>query len=246
MSYTISNLTKDYIMGELKVPALKGLTLDLAQGEFIAVLGPSGSGKTTLLNILGGIDRPTSGKLIFDGVDLTGLKEKELTKFRRLNVGFIFQFYNLVPNLTAFENVELTARLTNPVKEARQKAKFLLAEVDLQDKMMKFPSQLSGGEQQRVSIARALAKNPKILLADEPTGSIDSITTAKILKLFQKINQDFEMIIVFVTHNVGISYLANRTIYLRDGQLFGTSSYDPMKEKEFWTQLTTPPVIDEI
>ncbi|WP_455140372.1 ABC transporter ATP-binding protein [Candidatus Hodarchaeum mangrovi] len=246
MSYNITELTKEYSMGELKVPALKGVTLELAQGEFIAVLGPSGSGKTTLLNILGGIDRPTSGKLIFDGVDLTGLKEKELTQFRRLNVGFIFQFYNLVPSLTAFENVELTARLTNPVKEARQKVKLLLTEVGLQDQMRKFPSQLSGGEQQRVSIARALAKNPKILLADEPTGSIDSITTGKILRLFQKINQDFDMIIVFVTHNVGISYLADRTIYLRDGQLFGTSSYDPLKEKEFWTQLTTPPVIDEI
>ncbi|MFX0174266.1 MAG: ABC transporter ATP-binding protein, partial [Candidatus Hodarchaeota archaeon] len=207
-----------------------------------------GSGKTTLLNIIGGIDRPTAGKIYFGEngkkKELSSLKEKELTKYRRLNIGFIFQFYNLVGSLTAFENVELAARLTNPANKAKELAKELLAEVGLEDKDFKFPSQLSGGEQQRVSIARSLAKNPKILLADEPTGSIDSVTTGRILKLLQRINKDHKVTIFLVTHNVGISTLADRVIYLRDGKIYGTSTYDPAKEKEFWAELTVAPPID--
>jgi len=248
MTLTIQDLTKDYKMGELIVPALSGITLTIEQGQFIAVLGPSGSGKTTLLNIIGGIDRSTTGKISFDKngekADLTSLNEKNLTKYRRLNVGFIFQFYNLVASLTAFENVELAAKLTSPSDEARTITKELLEEVGLGDKINKFPAQLSGGEQQRVAIARALAKKPRILLADEPTGNIDSETTGKILKLLQRVNENHRVTIILVTHNVGISTLADRVIYLRDGKIFGTSKYDPAKEKEFWEELTVAPPID--
>ncbi|MFX0015946.1 MAG: ABC transporter ATP-binding protein [Promethearchaeota archaeon] len=248
MSLWIEDLTKDYKMGELIVPALSGITLDIEQGQFIAILGPSGSGKTTLLNLIGGIDRPTAGKIFFtkngEKINLASLKEKKLTQYRRLNVGFIFQFYNLVASLTAFENVELAAKLTNPSTEAREITKDLLDEVGLGDKVNKFPAQLSGGEQQRVAIARALAKNPKILLADEPTGNIDSETTGKILKLLQRINESHKVTVIIVTHNVGISTLADRVVYLRDGKVFGTSQYDPAKEKEFWEELTEAPPID--
>lgn len=246
MSIQIQNLEKDFIMGELTVPALRGVDLDIEQGQFITVLGPSGSGKTTLLNLLGGIDRPTRGSLIFENVELTSLSEKKLTQFRRNNVGFIFQFYNLVASLTALENVELAARLTHRSGDARKIAKELLEEVGLGDIMFKFPGQLSGGEQQRVSIARALAKDPKILLADEPTGSIDSVTTAKILKLLKRINQSHDVTMILVTHNVGISYLADKVIYLRDGKIFGTSKYDPAKEEEFWETLTAAPAIEKV
>ncbi|MFX0210986.1 MAG: ABC transporter ATP-binding protein, partial [Candidatus Hodarchaeota archaeon] len=211
MTLQIEELTKDYKMGELIVPALTGITLDIEQGQFIAILGPSGSGKTTLLNVVGGIDRPTTGKIFFDRngekMDLASLNEKKLTKYRRLNVGFIFQFYNLIASLTAFENVELAAKLTNPSDEARIITKELLEEVGLGDEINKFPAQLSGGEQQRVAIARALAKRPKILLADEPTGNIDSETTGKILKLIQRVNENYKVTIILVTHNVGISTL---------------------------------------
>ncbi|MFX0173886.1 MAG: ABC transporter ATP-binding protein [Candidatus Hodarchaeota archaeon] len=246
MSIQIQNLEKEFTMGELTVPALRGVDLDIEQGQFITVLGPSGSGKTTFLNLLGGIDRPTRGRLIFENVDLTSLSEKKLTQFRRNNVGFIFQFYNLVASLTALENVELAARLTHKSGDAKNIAKKLLEEVGLGDKSFKFPGQLSGGEQQRVSIARALAKDPKILLADEPTGSIDSVTTATILRLLKRINQNHDVTIILVTHNVGISYLADKVIYLRDGKIFGTSKYDPTKEKEFWETLTAAPAIEEV
>jgi putative ABC transport system ATP-binding protein len=249
MTLQIEDLTKNYLMGELIVSALNGITLKIAQGQFLVILGPSGSGKTTLLNLVGGLDRPTSGKILFDtngeSSDLVCLNEKKLTKYRRLNVGFIFQFYNLVASLTAFENVELAAKLTNTSDEARKITEELLKEVGLGDKGNKFPAQLSGGEQQRVAIARALAKKPKILLADEPTGNIDSETTGKILKLLQRVNENHNVTIILVTHNVGISTLADKVIYLRDGKIFGTSKYDPAKEKEFWEELRVAPPIDK-
>ncbi|MFX0087584.1 MAG: ABC transporter ATP-binding protein [Candidatus Hodarchaeota archaeon] len=233
-------------MGELTVPALCGIDLSIDQGQFIAVLGPSGSGKTTLLNLIGGIDKPTGGEIYFDtSQELSSLPEKKLTKYRRNNVGFIFQFYNLVGSLTAFENVELVARLTHEPSEAKKISSDLLEAVDLGDISFKFPAQLSGGEQQRVSIARALAKEPKILLADEPTGSLDSITAGKILKLLQKINKEYKVTIVIVTHNKGIASLATKIIYLRDGKIYGTALYDPLKEKEFWEELNAPPAIEE-
>lgn len=249
MTLELRNVAKQYKMGELEVSALNDVSLTIEQGQFIVVLGPSGSGKTTLLNLAGGIDRSTSGDVIFQAekeYNLSKLKENDLTRYRRLHVGFIFQFYNLVPNLTAFENVEIAARLTNSAPESKKIAAELLTEVGLQDNMSKFPGQLSGGEQQRVSIARALAKRPKILLADEPTGSIDSVTTGTILKLLQKINKNHNVTIILVTHNVGISYLADKVLYLRDGKLYGTSLHDPAKEQEFWTQLTEAPAIDTV
>ena len=246
MSLRLENLSKDYIMGELTVPALQEITISFEEGQFIAVLGPSGSGKTTLLNLLGGIDRPTDGKIHFHDVELSSLSEKKLTQYRRKNVGFIFQFYNLVSSLTAFENVELAAKLTNTSHKAQKITKELLEEVGLKDKIDKFPAQLSGGEQQRVAIARALAKKPRILLADEPTGNIDSETTGKILKLLKQINEMHHVTMVLITHNVGISYLADKVIYLRDGKIFGTSAYDPAKEEEFWETLTAAPAIEKV
>ncbi len=246
MSLKIEDLSRDYIMGELTVSALQDVTISIEEGEFIAVLGPSGSGKTTFLNLIGAIDRPSNGKIHFNGLELASLSEKKLTQYRRRNVGFIFQFYNLVASLTAFENVELAAKLTNPSDEAKKMAKELLGEVGLGDKSNKFPAQLSGGEQQRVAIARALAKKPKILLADEPTGNIDSETTGKILKLLKQINKNHRVTMVLITHNVGISYLADKVIYLRDGKIFGTSVYDPAKEEEFWATLTAAPAIEKV
>jgi putative ABC transport system ATP-binding protein len=246
MSLKIEDLSRDYVMGELTVSALQEVTISIEEGEFIAVLGPSGSGKTTFLNILGAIDRPSKGKIHFNGLELSSLSEKKLTQYRRRNVGFIFQFYNLVASLTAFENVELAAKLTNSSDEAKRLAKDLLEEVGLGDKSNKFPAQLSGGEQQRVAIARALAKKPKILLADEPTGNIDSETTGKILRLLKQINKDHHVTMVLITHNVGISYLADKVIYLRDGRIFGTSVYDPTKEEEFWNTLTAAPAIEKV
>ncbi len=246
MSLQIENLSKDYKMGELTVSALNEVTISIEKGQFIAVLGPSGSGKTTLLNLIGAIDRSTDGMIHFNGLELSSLSEKKLTQYRRNHVGFIFQFYNLVSSLTAAENVELAAKLTNSSDEARKKAKELLEEVGLGDKLHKFPAQLSGGEQQRVAIARALAKNPKILLADEPTGNIDSETTGKILKLLKKINENHNVTMILITHNVGISYLADKVIYLRDGKIFGTSHYDPAKEEEFWETLTAAPAIEKV
>ncbi|UCG03446.1 MAG: ABC transporter ATP-binding protein [Candidatus Heimdallarchaeota archaeon] len=246
MSIQIEDLSKDYVMGELTVPALQEITISIEEGDFIVILGPSGSGKTTFLNLIGALDRPSKGKIHFNGLELASLSEKKLTQYRRGNVGFIFQFYNLVASLTAFENVELAAKLTNSSDEASKITKELLDVVGLGDKSNKFPAQLSGGEQQRVAIARALAKKPKILLADEPTGNIDSETTGKILKLLKQINKDHHVTMILITHNVGISYLADKVIYLRDGKIFGTSVYDPAKEEEFWETLTAAPAIEKV
>ena len=236
----ISKLEKSYIMGEVTVPALRGITLDIEKGQLLTILGPSGCGKSTFLNLIGAIDRPTSGEikinLDHEPIYLSQLKEYELTKYRRNHVGFVFQFYNLVPSLTALENVELAARLTTSGTHSREFATQLLEDVELGEKKNKYPGQLSGGEQQRVSIARALAKKPSIVLADEPTGAIDSQTTGKIMKIFKKINKDYKTTILIVTHNIGISYLADKVIYLRDGKIFGTSNYDPTKEEIFWQQ----------
>ncbi|MFX0066666.1 MAG: ABC transporter ATP-binding protein [Candidatus Hermodarchaeota archaeon] len=236
-------------MGEIHVTALSDVNLSIEEGEFIVILGPSGCGKTTLLNLIGGIDRSTEGEIHFKNeaiFELSSLSERNLTKYRRNYVGFIFQFYNLVGSLTALENIELAAKLTQSSTEARKISKELMNDVGLNDKMDKFPAQLSGGEQQRVAIARALAKQPKILLADEPTGNIDSETTGRLMKLFKEINKKHKVTMIVVTHNVGISYLANRVIYLRDGKIFGTSHYDPAKEEEFWQQLKITPAIDSV
>lgn len=241
----ISNLEKDYLTGEIKVPALQGVTLDITKGDFITILGPSGCGKSTFLNLIGAIDKPSGGEIKINinpnPIFLSKLKEVELSKYRRKYIGFVFQFYNLVPSLTAIENIELAARLTSSGADSKDLASKLIEDVGLGDKRNKYPSQLSGGEQQRVSIARALAKKPIILLADEPTGAIDSQTTGKLMILLKKINKEYKTTILIGTHNIGISYLANKVIYLKDGKIFGSSDYDSEKEKIFWKQIEAVP-----
>ena len=222
MSIILENVTKTYVMGELKVSAVNDLSLSIKEGEFIVILGASGSGKTTLLNLLGGIDGPTSGSVLFnfEGENrLEGMSESDLTLFRRKYVGFVFQFYNLAASLTALENVELAARLVKSTKPPEEISKELLIEVGLEKMLNKFPSQLSGGEQQRVAIARALAKQPRILLADEPTGNIDSHTTEKLMNIFKRINKEHNVTVIMVTHNEAIASLADRVIKLRDGRI---------------------------
>ncbi|MFW9991177.1 MAG: ABC transporter ATP-binding protein [Candidatus Odinarchaeota archaeon] len=219
----VNGLSKQYHLGEVTVNALSGVDISIQSGSFVVILGPSGSGKTTLLNLIGGIDIKSGGTIRINGKEITALKEKELTSFRKEDVGFIFQFYNLIPTLTAVENVELAARLKFSRREAYEKSLTILEAVEMGDKAQKFPPQLSGGEQQRVAIARALVKEPKIILADEPTGNLDSTTSEKILKVMMKICKEKGTTFLIVTHNVNISKLADHIIYLKDGQVFGTS-----------------------
>ena len=211
----LGGVTKTYQVGKVKVHALKNADLVVKRGNFIVILGPSGSGKTTLLNLIGGIDSPTTGTLTVDGVELTGMKEKELTRYRRDKIGFVFQFFNLIPTLTAKENVELAAELVEKPRDAQA----VLDEVGLSDKFDRFPSELSGGEQQRVSIARALAKDPPILLCDEPTGELDSETGKRVLSVLRRINHDDGKTIILVTHNSAIAQMADDVIRLRNGEV---------------------------
>jgi len=210
-SLTISKLSKVY--GDSKFIALNELSLQLFTGEFVVILGASGSGKSTLLNLIGGMDTATSGEINFAGVDITKLSEKMIARYRREVVGFVFQFYNLMPNLSALENVEISEL------DYGMKAKDALKLVELEDKEYNFPSELSGGEQQRVSIARAIVKNPKILLCDEPTGALDSKTGKKIIELLLNINKNKDKIIIVVTHNTAIAEVADRVIKLSDGKV---------------------------
>ena len=218
------NVVKVYRLGEgVEVPALRGVSLKIDKGEFVSVQGPSGSGKTTLLNMIGGLDKPTKGRVIIDGVDITDLGEKELAHFRREKIGFIFQTYNLVPLLTALENVELPMMLSGKFSESevRRRAEELLALVGLEDRMHHRPTQLSGGEQQRVAIARALANEPAIILADEPTGNLDSKTGYEIFGLLRKLSEERGATVIVVTHNLELANLTDRIIYLRDGRVEG-------------------------
>ncbi|OAT87118.1 ABC transporter ATP-binding protein [Desulfotomaculum copahuensis] len=209
------NLTKYYQMGEVKVEALKGVDFDIYAAEFIVMLGPSGSGKSTMLNIIGGMDTPSSGEIYFKGKPLHGASEKVLTEYRRNAVGFVFQFYNLMPNLTAYENVMLSVEIAqNPLK-----AEDVLEQVGLGDRAGHFPAQLSGGEQQRVAIARAVAKNPELLLCDEPTGALDSATGIQVLKVLKDFNERYKKTVIVITHNASIAQMANRVFYLKDGRL---------------------------
>ena len=219
----IDSLAKDYQSGEIRVRALSGVDLQIKKGEFVVILGPSGSGKTTLLNLIGGIDVHTHGSIKVNTREITSLSEKELTEFRKEDVGFIFQFYNLIPTLTAVENVELAARLKFPRRMAYDQSLKMLKTVDMEDNAGKFPSQLSGGEQQRVAIARALVKEPKIVLADEPTGNLDTETGERVLTEMLRICKEKGTTFLIVTHNVAISKLADYIIYLKDGKIFGTS-----------------------
>lgn len=202
-------------MGEVEIKAVDNVSFPIEKGEFVVVVGPSGAGKTTILNILGGMDTVTSGTVTVDGVDISQYKEKELTKYRRDDVGFVFQFYNLVQNLTALENVELASQISeNPLDPEK-----VLGEVGLGARLDNFPSQLSGGEQQRVSIARALTKNPKILLCDEPTGALDYITGKSILKLLQDTCREKNMTVIVITHNSALTPMADKIVKIKNGQI---------------------------
>ena len=208
-------LAKRYCMGEVEVPALRGVDVALEPGELVVLLGPSGSGKSTLLNILGGLDAPTSGRLRFDDLELTGADEATLTRYRREQVGFIFQFYNLVPSLTALENVALVTEIAaHPMRPAEA-----LDLVGLADRRDHFPSQLSGGEQQRVAIARAVAKRPALLLCDEPTGALDFATGRVVLEVIERMNRELGATTALITHNAAIADLGDRVISFRDGRI---------------------------
>lgn len=225
----LEDVTKTYQMGKVQVHALKGADLVVAKGDFMVILGPSGSGKTTLLNLIGGIDACTSGDVLVDGIYLSELREKDLTQYRRAKIGFVFQFFNLIPTLTAKENVELAAELVENPRDATE----VLMQVGLGDKADRFPSELSGGEQQRVAIARALVKKPPILLCDEPTGELDNETGKKILSALRKINQDEGRTIVFVTHNSAIAQMADKVVRLRNGEIHLVEHNDnPLKPEE--------------
>ena len=210
----LKNVTKTYMIGDKKFNALNGVDLEISQKEFVVILGPSGAGKSTLLNLLGGMDKSTSGSIIVGEKDLSKLNDKELTQYRASDIGFIFQFYNIMPTLTVGENVELVKDVTTTTKNVKN----VLKEVGLEKHINKFPSELSGGEQQRVSIARAIMKNPKILLCDEPTGALDSKTGVEVLKLLKK-QCDEDTTIIIVTHNALISEIADKVIYIKNGKV---------------------------
>lgn len=210
-----ADVSKIYQMGEVEVAAVRDMSFTIEQGEFVVIVGPSGAGKTTLLNMLGGMDSATSGTIMLDGARVSSFNRKQLTQYRRHDIGFVFQFYNLVQNLTARENVELASQICRDPLDADE----VLAAVGLSDRVRNFPGQLSGGEQQRVAIARALAKNPKLLLCDEPTGALDYETGKAILKLLQDTCRDTGRTVVVVTHNSAFTAIADRVIHVREGSV---------------------------
>ncbi|RDI57171.1 putative ABC transport system ATP-binding protein [Microvirga subterranea] len=213
--FTARDLTKVYRTGEVEVRALRGLTFEITAGEVVVLLGPSGSGKSTLLNIMGGLDQATSGRLFFKDLDLTTLDDRGLTAYRRRHVGFVFQFYNLVPSLTAYENVALVTEISeNPMRPDEA-----LALVGLEARMDHFPAQLSGGEQQRVAIARAIAKRPEVLLCDEPTGALDSKTGIRVIEALLGVNAQLGTTTLIITHNAGIQEVADRVFFFADGRI---------------------------
>ena len=223
---------KQYRMGEVTIDALRDITFEIEKGEICVIVGASGAGKTTLLNILGGMDTLTSGKVLLDGRDISHYSSKALTRYRRYDIGFVFQFYNLVPNLTALENVELAAQLSKRPLQPRK----VLKQVGLAGRMNNFPAQLSGGEQQRVAIARALAKNPKLLLCDEPTGALDYNTGKAILKLLQDTAREKGITVVIITHNQAITAMADRIVEIKNGMVASKRINDnvvPVEEIEW-------------
>lgn len=228
----MENVQKVYHMGEVEIRAADSITFSIEKGEFTVIVGPSGAGKTTVLNILGGMDTCDGGKVLVDGEDISGYRNRKLTSYRRNDIGFVFQFYNLIPNLTALENVELALQICrHPLNAAS-----VLREVGLKDRMGNFPAQLSGGEQQRVSIARALAKNPKLLLCDEPTGALDYQTGKAILKLLQDMCREKGMTVIVITHNLAISPMADRVIRIKNGRVSGMEQNEhptPVEEIEW-------------
>ena len=210
---TVQDLTKEYRMGEVVVYALRGVSFELYAGEFVVVLGPSGSGKSTLLNIIGGIDKPTSGKVIFNNKDISTANDRELTSYRRNTVGFVFQFYNLIPNLTARENIALASEMSPDAISPDE----LLKQVNMDDRGGSFPTQLSGGQQQRIAIARAVSKNPHILLCDEPTGALDFTTGIQVLRTLKDFNEQYKKTVIIITHNASIGQMGNRVFHVKDG-----------------------------
>ena len=218
----VRDVNRTFTMGEVKVEVLKNLSFDVREGEVLAMVGPSGSGKSTILNLIGGLDQPNSGEVWFDGDDLATFSSAQLTRYRRKHVGFVFQFYNLVPNLTALENVLAAAELAeNPLD-----AKEMLTKVGLAERMDHFPSQLSGGEQQRVAIARAVVKNPRLLLCDEPTGALDFTTGISALELLLEFNRDLGTTVLIITHNTALADVAHRVIHLRSGEIASIDEND--------------------
>lgn len=213
--FHVAGLTKIYRMGEVRVQALRGVTLEIYPKELIVLLGPSGSGKSTLLNILGGLDTATDGQVIYRNKDITKATEQELTEFRRFHVGFVFQFYNLIPSLTALENVAVVT----DIAKRPMKPEDALALVGLGERLDHFPSQLSGGEQQRVAIARAISKNPEVLLCDEPTGALDSSTGIVVLEALDKVNRELGTATLIITHNADIAGIADRVIRMKNGAI---------------------------
>ena len=226
------NVSKIYRMGEVEIKALHNASFSIEKGEICVIVGPSGAGKTTLLNILGGMDTLSAGKVTVDGEDISLYNEKKLTDYRRYDVGFVFQFYNLIGNLTAIENVELATQICKEPLPPME----MIKQVGLEDRALNFPSQLSGGEQQRVSIARALAKNPKLLLCDEPTGALDYVTGKQILKLLQDTARNTGMTVVIITHNSALTAMADRVIRVKNGtveQEYKNEAVTPVEEIEW-------------
>ena len=228
----LDHVVKRYHMGEVVITAVEDVTFSIEKGEFAVIVGPSGAGKTTVLNILGGMDACDEGTIAVDGQVISGYSAKQLTSYRRYDIGFVFQFYNLVQNLTALENVELSAQICRHPLDPRE----VLTHVGLADRLNNFPAQLSGGEQQRVAIARALAKNPKLLLCDEPTGALDYVTGKAILKLLQDTCRSHGMTVVVITHNTAITPMADRVIHIKNGrvdQLHHNPAPTPVEEIEW-------------
>ncbi|WJE14313.1 ABC transporter ATP-binding protein [Halobacillus sp. ACCC02827] len=231
MAISVQNVEKTYQSGEVKIEALKHVTLDIDDNEIVAILGPSGSGKSTLLNVIGGIDRCDSGTVIMNGLDLSTCKDKELTEYRRKHAGFIFQQYNLIPTLTVKENIEVGRELSSRPLDMEE----ILGKVGMYDKRDKFPYQLSGGEQQRVAIARALIKNPEVLLCDEPTGALDEETGKKVLALLRFVQETYGTMVLIITHNQGIGEMAHKVVRMKSGAIVETykneQPVDPEKVK---------------
>lgn len=212
---SLSDVKKEYYTGSVTVPALENVSFDLNEGEFVVILGASGAGKTTLLNLLGGMDTVTDGKIVLDSNNIAAYGKRDLTLYRRRDVGFVFQFYNLMPNLTALENVEIAVEIC----ENHLNPKSVLESVGLADRLNSFPAELSGGEQQRVSIARAVAKNPKLILCDEPTGALDYVTGKKILKLLYTLSREQGKLVIVVTHNTALKDMADKVIRIKSGRI---------------------------
>lgn len=230
MAYVeLIDVVKEYKSEDLTIKAADGINFEIEKGEFVVIVGPSGAGKTTVLNLLGGMDKASDGKMMVDGVDIASLNKKKLTSYRRHDVGFVFQFYNLVPNLTALENVELAAQICKDPLDADS----VLEHVGLQERKNNFPAQLSGGEQQRVAIARALAKNPKLLLCDEPTGALDYETGKSVLKLLADTCKEKKVTVIVITHNQAIAPMADRVIKIKNGKVTDVKINDnPMDVSE--------------